>query len=340
MNAQIQLAHGGGGQLGDELLRDLVLPRLGNATLDELLDSATLQAGGDERVALTIDGYVVQPAFFPGGDIGRLAVCGTINDLAVCGARPIGLALGMILEEGTPRSLLERVLDSVAQAAQEANVNIVTGDTKVVGRGAGDGIYLTTAGVGLVPVARQLHPKRCRPGDVVLVSGSIADHGLAVMLAREMPEVNTQVRSDVAPLHGMIEALLRELGDDVAFLRDPTRAGLAGVCADLAERSGCSVLLDESAIPIRPATRQAADFLGLDPLEVANEGKVVAVVRAHAVERALDCLREHEYGRDAARIGSLAVASSELHARCEVATRIGGRRLLAKPYGELLPRIC
>jgi hydrogenase expression/formation protein HypE len=340
MSAHIHLAHGGGGQLGDELLREMILPRLGNASLNELLDSATLQASGDERIAMTIDGYVVQPTFFPGGDIGRLAVCGTINDLAVCGARPIGLALGMILEEGTSCALVERVMDSVAQSAQEASVEVVTGDTKVVGRGAGDGIYLTTAGVGLVPIACALHPKRCQPGDAVLVSGAIADHGLAVMLAREMPEVNSHVRSDVAPLHRMIAALLRELGDDVRFLRDPTRAGLAGVCADLAERSGCSVVLQEAAIPVRPATRQAADFLGLDPLEVANEGKVVAIVRAAAVERALDCLREHPYGRDAAHIGELIRPESQVHARCEVATRIGGRRLLAKPYGELLPRIC
>jgi hydrogenase expression/formation protein HypE len=210
----------------------------------------------------------------------------------------------------------------------------------VVGRGAGDGIYLTTAGIGLVPAQRRLHPSRCRPGDAVLLSGSIGDHGLAVMLAREMPTVSSQLRSDVAPLHRMIEGLLSGVGDDVLFLRDPTRAGVAGVCADLAERSGCRVQLDESAMVVHAATRQAAELLGIDPLEVANEGKLIAVVRAEVAERALECLREHPYGREATRIGTLFAAESGAPARCEVRTRIGGLRLLAKPYGEMLPRIC
>ena len=267
----IGLAHGGGGQLTDDLIAQAVLPRLGNSALNQLLDSAIVDAG-QERIALTIDSYVVQPLFFPGGDIGRLAVSGTINDLCVSGARPLGIALGLILAEGLDQSILEKVLDSIAAASRESLVKIITGDTKVVPRQHADQIYIATAGVGLADRRLQLHPDRIQPGDRVLLSGTIADHGLAVMLAREMPDVKSGLKSDVAPLNGLIRDVLAAT-PDVVFMRDPTRGGLSAVAADLARRTGWQILLEETQIPIRPETLHAAELLGLDPLEVANEGK-------------------------------------------------------------------
>jgi len=334
---RVLLAHGGGGQLSDELLAGSILPRLGNPLLNQLLDSAILPALGAERPALTIDSYVVQPWRFPGGDIGRLAVSGTVNDLAVAGAAPVAIALGLILAEGLPASTLHAVLDSIAATGAEANVAVVTGDTKVVGRDQADGIYITTAGLGRVPADRQLAPQRVRPGDQLLINGPIGDHGLAVMLAREMPEVQSVLRSDVAPLAGLVDDLLAAVGDDVVFLRDPTRGGVAGVAADLARDSGWHVTLWEEAIAVRPATRHAAEMLGLDPLEVANEGKVVAVVRPAAAGRALNALGQHPLGQQSAVIGCVTDPPDGL---CELHTHIGGRRIVHKPYGEQLPRIC
>ncbi|MGD1277785.1 MAG: hydrogenase expression/formation protein HypE [Tepidisphaeraceae bacterium] len=330
---RINLAHGGGGQLTDDLIATSVLPRLGNSVLAELLDSAILP--GADRLALTIDGYVVQPIKFPGGDIGRLAVSGTVNDLAVCGAKPLGIALGLILTEGLERKVLEEILDSIAATAKEAAVRVVTGDTKVVGRGQGDGIYITTAGVGAAGPVR-LHPDQVRPGDALIVSGPIADHGMAVMLAREMPQVQSVLVSDVAPLNGMIEKLLDKT-QGVVFLRDPTRGGLAGVAADLARRTGWHVALEEKQIPIRPQTWHAADMLGVDPLDVANEGKIVAVVRPDAVAAVMDVLRHDEHGTEARVIG---VVEDRPDGLCELRTKMGGSRILQKPYGEQLPRIC
>lgn len=331
----IMLAHGGGGQLTDELIAQTIVPRLGNSVLNDLLDASIVQAGSD-RVALTIDSYVVRPLKFPGGDIGRLAVSGTVNDLAVCGAEPLGLALSLIMAEGLERSVLESVLESIALTADEAGVKVVTGDTKVVGHGQADGMYITTAGLGAVPGNRRFHPDQIQPGDAIIVSGPIADHGLAVMLAREMPEVQSVLKSDVAPLNRMISSLLRRVAD-IAFMRDPTRGGLACVVADIAARTGYRVLLEESQIPIRPETRHAAEMLGLDPLEVANEGKVVIVLRPGAVEEALKVLRDDPQGRDARVIGRIEPVRDGL---CELLTPIGGRRILQKPYGEQLPRIC
>jgi hydrogenase expression/formation protein HypE len=330
---RITLAHGGGGQLTDELFTSTILPRLGNKVLNELLDSAHLP--GADRIAMTIDSYVVQPLKFPGGDIGRIAVSGTVNDLAVCGARPLGIALGLILTEGLERSILEEVLDSIAATAKEADVAIVTGDTKVVGRSHGDGIYITTAGVGAVGKVRP-HPDAVCPGDAIIVSGTIADHGMAVMLARQMPQIESAVRSDVAPLNKMISRLLENV-PGVAFLRDPTRGGLAGVVADLATRTKLHVTMFEKEIPIRPETWHAADMLGIDPLDVANEGKVVAVVHLDDVDRALSALRQFEYGKDAKVIG---LVGNEDDGICELHTSMGGSRILQKPYGEQLPRIC
>ncbi|MCC6581778.1 MAG: hydrogenase expression/formation protein HypE [Phycisphaeraceae bacterium] len=344
---QIVLAHGGGGQLTDELIAQIILPRFGNATLDELTDAAVMtipscrdNSGGvadalTTRVALTIDSYVVQPLQFPGGDIGRLCVSGTVNDLAVSGAQPVGLALSLILAEGLSRSLLEQLLDSAAATAKEAGVRIVTGDTKVVGRDQADGMYITTAGVGVVTSGRQPSMRNVQPGDVILINGPIADHGLAVMLAREMPEVQSALTSDVAPLNGLIAELTETV--PVVFMRDATRGGLAGVVAELAQRTGLHVSLEESAIPIRPQTLHAAEMLGLDALEVANEGKVVAVVRPQHADAALNALRQHPLGKEACVIGEIGEIRDGL---CELRTTIGGRRIIQKPYGEQLPRIC
>ena len=331
----VMLAHGGGGVLSDELISSLILPRLGNVVLDELLDSAILD-GTTERLALTIDGYVVQPWKFPGGDIGRLAISGTVNDLAVCGAQPQAIALGLILAEGLEREVIEEVLDSIARTAEEAGVKIATGDTKVVGRGQADGIYITTAGIGAVRRDLRLHPDQVRPGDVLIINGPIADHGLAVMLTREMPQIKSVIRSDAAPLNRMIQGVLAKVAG-IVFMRDPTRAGLSGLVCDLAHRAGAHIVLDEPAIPVRPETRHAAEMLGLDPLEVANEGKVVMVVRPESAQAALAALKEHEYGRDACVIGRVEEARDGM---CELRTAIGGRRVLQKPYGVQLPRIC
>jgi len=331
---RIALAHGGGGQLTDELLESSILPHLGNDLLNEMLDSAILpQTPG--RLAFTIDGYVVQPLKFPGGDIGRLAVSGTVNDLAVCGARPLGLALSLILAEGLEKKILEEVMASIAATAAEAGVHVVTGDTKVVGRGQADGMYITTAGIGMIS-GQGPHPRRVKTGDVIILSGSIADHGLAVMLAREMPQMHSALRSDVAPLNKMIETLMKRIAT-VAFMRDPTRGGLAGAAADLARRTGLHVVLEEEKILVRPETQHAAQMLGLDPLEVANEGKVLIVVPEADAAGALAALGDDPRGVDARVIGRVEARTDGV---CELHTRLGGRRILQKPYGEQLPRIC
>lgn len=334
---RVLLAHGGGGQLTDELISERILPRLGNEVLGELLDSGIVGDGQGGRLALTIDSYVVQPWKFPGGDIGRIAVSGTVNDLAVSGAEPIGLALSLILAEGFALRDLETVLDSIAATAREAGVKVITGDTKVVGRGQADGIYITTAGVGRVPTGRVISPARVKPGQVLIVNGYVGEHGLAVMLEREMPEVKSVLRSDVAPLHGLIKQVLDEVGAAVTFMRDPTRGGLAGLCADLARQSGQRVVLEEARIPVRAEARHAADMLGLDPLEIANEGKVVLAVEESAAQRVLEVMQRHPLGRDAIVFGHIA---PEQDALCELRTSIGGRRVVQKPYGEQLPRIC
>ncbi len=333
--SRVALAHGGGGQLTDSLIHDVVLPRLNNTILGNLLD-AGIVGRGSGRLALTIDSYVVQPLFFPGGNIGRLAVSGTVNDLAVSGAEPLGLALAMILEEGLETKTLESVLDSIRATAEEAGVCVITGDTKVVGRGQADGMYLITAGMGRVPAGLQLHPSRVEPGDLVILSGTIGEHGLAVMLTRDMPEVKSVLRSDAAPLNVMISDVLRHT-PEVKFMRDPTRGGLAGVAADLARQSGRHVVLEEALIPVQPEARHAAAMLGLDPLEVANEGKAVIVVAADKSETVLETLRRYPTGLDACVVGHIGEQTDGI---CEMWTNIGGRRVLQKPYGEQLPRIC
>ncbi|MGN6367728.1 MAG: hydrogenase expression/formation protein HypE [Phycisphaerae bacterium] len=333
---RVLLAHGGGGQLTDELLADHVFPHISNRILDELLDAGDLgyHAG---RMSFTIDSFVVQPWRFPGGDVGRLAVAGTVNDLAVAGARPLAIAMAMILGEGFALADLDTVMASVAATAKEAGIRVVSGDTKVVGYGHADGIYLITAGVGVVPARRRLSPDRVRAGDVLMINGPIGEHGLAVMLAREMPEVHSVIVSDAMPLNSLTEAILDAGGSGVSFMRDPTRGGLSGLGADLAARTSLRVVLEESKIAVSPAARHAAEMLGLDPLDIANEGKVVLAVKPKLAEKVLGTMKLHPLGRESAVIGRVEAADQGY---CELHTQIGGRRIVQKPYGEQLPRIC
>ncbi len=332
---RVVLAHGGGGEMTRRLLDERVLPCLGNDLLDPLLDSALLPPV-QGRLCMTTDSFVVQPLEFPGGDIGRLAVCGTVNDLAVMGARPLYLSLALVMEEGLPFKVLDRILRSIARAAEEADTPVVTGDTKVVERGRGDGLIITTAGLGEVPGGVRLEPGRIRPEDEILITGSVAEHGLAVMAARESLGLRSRLESDAAPLAGLVEAMLAS-GGNVKFLRDPTRGGVAGVVADLVEDTGLGVEIEEAALPVPAPVRHAAEILGLDPLEVANEGKIVVVVEQGEGDRVLEACRAHAQGRQAARIGRVVRAVPPL---AEVITGIGGRRILQRPYGEALPRIC
>ena len=336
---QIVLAHGGGGQLTRRLLAERVFPKLANPLLDPLTDSAVLDRPGG-RICLTTDAFVVQPLEFPGGDIGRLAVCGTVNDLAVMGAVPKALSLALVIEEGLAVATLDRIVDSIAATAEEAGTFIATGDTKVVEHSGSGGLTITTAGVGELPDAIRLGVARIKPGDAIVTTGRIAEHGLAVMSAREGLAFRTDLTSDVAPLTGLVQAML-DVEGQVKFLRDPTRGGLAGVLADLAEETGLSIEIEEDAVPLSAAARHTAELLGLDPLTVANEGKVVAVVAgdgAGSVEEVLAACRAHPLGGHAAVIGRFVEEAD--WPLVELITRAGGRRIVQRPSGEELPRIC
>lgn len=336
---RVLIAHGGGGELMQHLIRKHFLPVLGNATLSRLTDSAVVPWTAKD-VVFTTDSFVVTPLEFPGGDIGRLAVCGTINDIAVMGAEPLALSLGLIIEEGLSFEMLDRILASVASAAREAGISIVTGDTKVIERrnavGGEAGLFINTAGIGRLRPGVAPAIERVRPGDRVLVNGSIAEHGLAVMSVRNGLRFATPLRSDAAPLDGMIGALC-DSGVDVKFLRDATRGGIAGVLADICEGGGFTIEIDETTLPIAPAARHAAEMLGLDPLTIANEGKIVGVVAGEHCEQALAALRRHPLGRHATCIG---VVTEKQPPLVELITRVGGRRVIQRPYGEDLPRIC
>lgn len=330
---KILLSHGGGGRLARELLERELLPVLTDEVLAELGDSAVVD--GPERLAFTTDSFVVKPIFFPGGDIGRLAICGTVNDLAVVGAEPLYVSLSMILEEGLPLEDLRRVLRSAKAAAQEAGLRIVCGDTKVVEHGSADRMYLTTSGVGRLAAGVELSPRHIRPGDAVLVSGTLGDHSIAVMSVREGIEFRTEVRSDVQPVADLAQAVLRAA--EVHCMRDPTRGGVAGVVNELAEAAGVSIELEERAIPVSPAVRGACNILGLDPLYAANEGKLVAFVSPQTAESALSTMRAHPMGRDAAIIGRV---GRDRPGPVTMRTLPGGRRIVDMPRGEQLPRIC
>jgi hydrogenase expression/formation protein HypE len=333
---RIVLAHGGGGQLTADLIAQAILPALDNPVLRNLGDSAVLEFSGP-RLAFTTDSYVVQPLEFPGGDIGRLAVCGTTNDLAMAGAEPLALSLALILEEGLEIATLRRILASIAAAAAEAKVRVVTGDTKVVERGRGDGLYITTAGVGRVLLDTQLGYDRIAVGDVILINGPIAEHGLTVLSRRKDLAFGSGLTSDAAPLASLANLLICELKSQVKLLRDPTRGGVAGVVSEMAAGSGKSIELYEDQIPLRADARAAAEVLGLDPLTIANEGKVMAVVTPEAADKALDLMRSHALGKQAAIIGRM---TDEVPPLAELVTQIGGRRVIQMPYGEQLPRIC
>ncbi|MFH0983816.1 MAG: hydrogenase expression/formation protein HypE [Planctomycetota bacterium] len=331
----IVLAHGGGGELMQALIRTHILPRLDNALLRRLTDGAVLgRVAGD--LVFTSDAFVVTPLEFPGGDIGRLAVCGTVNDLAMMGAKPVALSLAMVIEEGTPLELVDRILDSVAATAREAGTCIATGDTKVVERRDDSGMILTTAGVGERLAGAHPDAARIRPGDRLLLNGVIAEHGLAIMSVREGFAFETELRSDAAPLNGLVEAVL-SAGYDVKFMRDPTRGGVASVLADMAEETGYSVEIEEAALPMSAVVRHAAELLGLDPLTVGNEGKCLMCVAAEDAGPVLTVLRGHPLGTQAAVIGRITDARPPL---VEMITLAGGRRIVQRPYGEELPRIC
>ena len=333
--ATITMAHGGGGKMMRQLLAQVFLPAFHNPHLDSLHDGAVVQVGG-HRLAFTTDSYVVHPLFFPGGDIGALAVNGTVNDLAMCGARPRWISAGFILEEGLPMDTLRRVVLSMQQAAAEAGVELVTGDTKVVDRGKGDGLYINTAGLGVVEHNIVVGPARVQPGDVVLLSGDVGRHGMAIMSVREGLTFEGGIESDCAPLARLVGALL-DAGIEVHCLRDLTRGGLAAALNEIAETGRVRVDIDETAVPVREEVRGACEMLGLDPLYVANEGRFVAFVAPRDLTRALAVLHAHPLGQGASFIGSVMAGNPGL---VTLRSRLGVSRILDLPSSDPLPRIC
>ncbi len=332
---QVLIAHGSGGQLAHELIANLFARAFDIA---ELNDAAEVTFDTSlRRLAFTTDSYVISPLFFPGGDIGRLAVCGTVNDLAVSGARPLYLSAGFILEEGLSLETLERVVASMAATARAAGVRIVTGDTKVVNRGAADGLFINTAGVGVLPPGSLPTPGRIRPGDRILVSGTLGDHGMAVMMQREGMAFDSSLTSDCAPLNELIAGLLAACPEGVHCMRDPTRGGLIATLNEWAATAGVGIEVEETSIPLREEVRGACEMLGLDPLYVANEGKVVVAVAQEAAGVALAALRAHPLGRAAAIVGRATVDHPGL---VTLRTELGAQRVLQMPVGEQLPRIC
>jgi hydrogenase expression/formation protein HypE len=332
---RITLSHGSGGKATQTLIEAVFLEAFSNPLLAPLEDGAVLTAHGG-RLAFTCDSYVVSPLFFPGGDIGDLAVNGTVNDLAVSGARPLWLSAGFILEEGFPVADLERIVGSMAAAAERAGVQVVTGDTKVVQRGKADGCYVNTAGVGVIERPVELGVARARPGDAVIVSGPIGEHGITIMLARGELDIESEVESDTAPLNGLVERLL-DAAPGVRGLRDATRGGVATICNEVARAAGVAVVVDEDSVPVRPDVRGACELLGIDPLYVACEGRLVAVVDGDQVDAAMAALRSHPLGAGAAVIGRVRDDPPGL---VLLKTAFGGTRIVDLLVGDPLPRIC
>lgn len=328
------LGHGSGGTLSRDLLRRLFLPDLGTAAPRSLDDSAVVEMNG-ARFALTTDSHVVSPLFFPGGDIGRLAICGTVNDLAMVGARPIALTCGFVLEEGLPFETLQRVVASMQDAAKEAGVYIAAGDTKVVQKGGADKLFINTSGMGAIADGVNISGANAKEGDVVIVSGTIGDHGIAVLSAREDLGFETTLESDVAPLNHLIEAMLA--AGEIHVLRDPTRGGLATSLVEISEQSNVTIEIEEEKLPYKPAVKAACEMLGFDPLFVANEGKLVAFVKGDDAEMVLSAMKRAKYGEDAAIIGRV-IGTGKSQVRLK--TAIGGTRLVDMLPGEMLPRIC
>jgi hydrogenase expression/formation protein HypE len=332
----VLLAHGGGGRLTQMLIERMFLPAFDNPVLDNLHDGAVLEVEGT-RLALSTDSFVISPLFFPGGDIGSLAVHGTVNDVAMCGARPLSLSAGFILEEGLPMEDLWRVVRSMQEAAHAAGVSIVTGDTKVVERGKGDGVFINTTGLGVIPSGVQVSPRRARPGDVVLINGAIAVHGMAIMSVREGLEFETALESDSAALHDLVAHILTVGGDGVHVLRDPTRGGVASALNEIAAQAGVGVRLEERRIPIGDEVRGACEILGFDPLYVANEGKCLVFVDREVADAVLAAMREHPLGQEAAMIGEVV---EDHPGKVMMRSQIGGMRVVDMLSGEQLPRIC
>jgi hydrogenase expression/formation protein HypE len=331
----VVMGHGGGGAMSAELIEHLFLPAFGSAADAQLGDAAIVEVGG-QRLAFSTDSFVVKPMFFPGGSIGHLAVNGTVNDLAMMGAVPLVLSTAFILEEGTALAELGKVAEAVGDAARIANVKLVTGDTKVVDSGSGDGVFINTAGIGRIPDGVDIRPDRSQTGDVVIVSGDIGVHGIAVMSCREGLEFGTAVSSDCAALHGLVAAMIAT-GADIHTLRDPTRGGVAASLNEIAQAAKVGITLTERDLPIPQAVRDACGLLGLDPLYVANEGKLLAIVAPEDAERVLRAMQQHELGRGARVIG---VCEAEHPGMLTARTALGGTRVVALPIGEQLPRIC
>ncbi len=332
----VLLAHGGGGRLTQMLIERLFVPAGAHPQLAAMHDGAVLDVNG-ARIAVSTDSFVVSPRVFPGGDIGSLAVHGTVNDLAMCGATPLALTSAFVIEEGLAMDELWTIVRSMQAAAADAGVAIVTGDTKVVDRGKGDGLFVNTTGIGLVPAGVTIAPTRARPGDVVLVNGPVAQHGIAIMSVREGLEFETTVTSDSAALHTLVAALLGACGDAVHVLRDPTRGGVSSATNEIAQAARVGIRLDEAAIPIGEQVRGACEILGLDPLYVANEGKLLAFVAPERANAALAAMRAHPLGREAAVIGGV---TDQHPGRVVLRSRIGGERIVDMLSGEQLPRIC
>ncbi len=332
---RILLAHGSGGKLSHDLVARVMQPAFANPALDLMHDGARVEAAG-AKLAFTTDSYVVKPLFFAGGDIGKLAVCGTVNDLAVSGAAPLYLSAGFIIEEGFPVADLRKIVASMRAAAAEAGVSIVTGDTKVVEKGAVDGIYINTAGIGAVIAGTDISPLNARPGQDIILNGPVGDHAVAVMAGRHGLSLPATVVSDCAPLAGMIKAVLAAV-PSVAVLRDPTRGGLATTLNEIAAQAKVGIMVDEAAIPVRPEVQAVCDILGFDPLYLANEGKVIIFVESAYNEEVIAVMRAHPYGREARVIGRVTAAPA---GQVGLRTGIGGVRLLDMLVGDQLPRIC
>lgn len=340
MDETVLLGHGSGGTMMKRIIDEVFYETYGSNELLEGNDAASLegpQAG--QRIAYSTDSFVVTPHFFPGGDIGRLAVCGTVNDVATSGAVPQYLSCGFILEEGFSVADLKRICQSMAEAAREAGVRIVTGDTKVVNRGHGDGVFINTSGVGFIPQGVQLSGAFCRPGDKILVSGTMGDHGITVMACREELSFTADIRSDAAPLNHLIAGVL-EAAPDTRCFRDPTRGGLASTLNELAGQSGVDFVIEEDAVPVKDAVRGACEMLGYDVYQVANEGKMVCVVPADQADAALEAMRANEYGVDAAIIGEVVETPDDRVPRVSIRTGFGALRIMDMLVGEQLPRIC
>ncbi len=332
---KILLAHGGGGQLSDGLIRHHILPKLKNDALSELADSANLDLASNS-ICFTTDSYVVKPLFFNGGDIGKLAVCGTMNDLAVAGSVPVALSLSLIIEEGLEFELLEKILTSISEATRENNINIVTGDTKTVEAGAADKIFINTAGIGTRLPGVDLGYNKITAGDKIIINGTIGDHGMTIISQREGIKFQSRLKSDCASIAELAQRLLEN--GEIKFMRDPTRGGLAATLNEICRASNLSLEINEADIPINPTVQAAADMLGFDVLNIANEGKLVAIVPADSADECLNICKSHKLGEDASIIGEVVKVSDVPTA--EMKTKIGGKRIVQMPYGRELPRIC